>query len=216
VYNGDGAWTSEVANLESILTSHGQSYQEVTSAQLVALTQDQLGQFGTIVWPGGDGTSMLNSVDGNTRIRIRSAVLDQGVGYVGFCAGAFLGVSPAPAAGQPPGYFSLIPAPVLDYYYLENQGVSYAMTLETFADGSQHNIVWYGGPVTPNIAGGVVAKYPTGDPAVTEAFSGKGLVVVSGVHPASPDLGIGSTAGDFDVAWSLMNAAITQKLLPAF
>ena len=217
VYNGDGAWTSEVANLESVLKSHSLSYQEVTSAQLAALTQDEMGQFGTIIWPGGSGTSMLNSLSGATRIKIRSAVIDQGVSFVGFCAGAFLAVSPAPAAGQAPGYLSLISAPVLDYYYLENQGVTDAMTLESFADGTQHDLVWYGGPVTLNIAGGVVAKYPTGDPAITEAFSGNGFVIISGVHPASPNLGIGDTDGiDLDVAYSLINAALTRTPLRAF
>jgi glutamine amidotransferase-like uncharacterized protein len=217
VYNGSGAWTSEVANLESVLKSHGLTYKEVTSAQLGAMTQDELGQYGTLVWPGGSGSSMLSSLSGATRTRIRSAVIDQGVSFVGFCAGAFLAVSPAPAAGSEPGYLSLLSAPVLDYYYLENQGVSYAMTMETFADGSQHDLVWYGGPVTLDLPGGVVARYPTGDPAITEAFSGKGFVIISGVHPASPNLGIGDTDGvDWDVAFSLINAAVTQTPLPAF
>src|SRR4051812_38995165 len=161
------------------------------------------------VWPGGSGTQMLNSLSGETRKRIRSAVIDYGVSYLGFCAGAFLGVSPAPSGTNAPAYLSLIPAPVLDYYYLENQGVTYAMTMQTFADGSQHDIVWYGGPVTPNLTGGVVSRYPTGEPSITQAREGAGFVIVSGGHPASPNLGIGDKDGvDLDVVWMLIDAAL--------
>ena len=107
-------------------------------------------------------------------------------------------------------------ASVLDYYYLENQGTAYAMTLESFADGSTHNIVWYG---VQSLLASQEEWWPSTRPEIPQSpkhSPGKGLVMISGVHPASPDLGIGSTAGHFDVAWALMNAAITQKLLPAF
>ncbi|HUP55853.1 MAG TPA: BPL-N domain-containing protein [Bdellovibrionota bacterium] len=217
LFNGSGAWTSEVANLKTVLSSHGLSYKEVTSAQVSAMTVDEMASYGMFVWPGGSGTQMLSSLNGETRKRIRSAVVDRGVGFVGFCAGAFLAVSPAPSGTSAPAYFSLIPAPILDYYYLENQGVTWDMTTYTFADGSRKDIVWYGGPVTPDIQGGVVAKYPTGEPAITQFRSGKGFVIVSGGHPASPDLGIGDTDGvDLDIAWLLLNATLSGKPLPAF
>ena len=217
IFNGDGAWSSEAVNLEGILKSHGLTYSAVSSAQIDAMTDAQFATYGMFVWPGGSGSQQLSSLTDAARTRIRNAVVDTGLGFVGFCAGAFLAVSPAPASGQAPSWLSLIPQNYLNYYYLENQGVTAAMTLETFADGTQHDLVWYGGPVTPNIAGGIVAKYPTGEPAISETKSGNGFVIVSGVHPASPALGIGDTDGlDFDVAWSLLHATLTQTPLPAF
>jgi glutamine amidotransferase-like uncharacterized protein len=219
IYNGTGAWTDEVASLENIISSHGLGYEEVTEQQVNSMTADQFAQYGMMIWPGGSGTMILDAINDSARILIMDAVIDQGVGYLGFCAGAFLAVSPAPSAGQPPEYFSVWPGSILNYYYLENQGVDEAMTLDSFPEGSQRNILWYGGPVTPNQANGVVAKYPTGDPAITETRSGNGFVIVSGVHPAAPLADIapfGGTATDFDVAWSLIQATLNAAPLPTF
>jgi glutamine amidotransferase-like uncharacterized protein len=219
IYNGAGAWTDEVGALESVMKSHGVSYTEVTSAQVNALTADQLAQFTLMVWPGGSGSQMLNSINDAARTRLMNAVRQQGVSYLGFCAGAFLAVSPAPSGTNAPAYFSMIQLPILDYYYLENQGTGDALTLESFADGRQREILWAGGPVTPSISGGVIAKYPTGDPAMTETKAGNGFVIVSGVHPAAPLVDIrqfGATYDDYDIAWELIQAGLTATPLAAF
>jgi glutamine amidotransferase-like uncharacterized protein len=219
IYDGNGAWTDEVGGIESILSSHGVSYQTATSAQLNSMTSADFSPFTLIIWPGGDGSAMLNSLSGTTRTTIMNAVRQQGMSYLGFCAGAFMAVSPAPSAGAAPAFLSIIQAPELDYYYLENQGISYTMTMESFADGTQRSILWAGGPVTPNISGGVIAKYSTGDPAMTESMEGNGFVIVSGVHPAAPlaDIrSLGATSDDYDIAWELIQAALTRSPLPAF
>ena len=223
VFNGVGAWQDEVTSLESILTSHGANYQEVNSAQLDAMSVDEIAKFGLMIFPGGAGGTMAAGVSAATHANLREAVQVRGVSYIGFCAGSFVAVAPAPAAGQDVSYgFGVVAGPELGYYMLENQGVTAAMTLESFADGTTRDLVWYGGPITPNSPKGVIAKYPTGDPAISEMWSGNGFVILSGVHPAAPQstrtaFGMTDTDGlDFDLAWTLLSAALNQTVLPAF
>jgi glutamine amidotransferase-like uncharacterized protein len=223
LFTGSGTWGTEVTNLENILTSNGASYQSVSSAQLDAMSVDDIAQFGVMVFPGGAGGTEAGGLSAQTHANLRAAVQQRGVSYVGFCAGSFIAQAPAPAAGQDVSYgLGVVAGPVLDYYYLENQGTDIAMTLESFPDGSTADILWYGGPVTPNVAGGVIAKYPDGNPAMTQLWSGNGLVILSGPHPTANQatlsaLGMTSTDGIHqDIAWKLINAALHQQPMPAF
>lgn len=223
LFTGDGTWATEVTNLEGIFAANGATYQEVTSAQLNAMTESQLAQFGTLLFPGGDGSTEANSLTAATHELLRTVVQQDGVGYVGFCAGAFIAVAPTPAAGQDVTYgLGIENGALLGYYYLENQGTDIAMTLESFPDGSTKDLLYYGGPVFPNTAGTVVAKYPDGNSAISEMFSGNGYVVLSAVHPTATlttlsDLGVTSTDGIHqDLAWKLIYAAMHQQPLPTF
>jgi glutamine amidotransferase-like uncharacterized protein len=221
IFNGSGTWAAEVSSLQNILSSHGASFQLVNSAQLEAMNVDDLAKF--LVFPGGAGGTEAGSVSAAVHAHLRTAVQQRGVSYLGFCAGTFIAQAPAPSGSGDVSYgFGVVAGPVLDYYYLENQGTDIAMTLETFADGTKADILWYGGPVTPNTPGGVIAKYPDGNPAMTELWSGLGLVILSGPHPTATQstlnaLGMASTDGVHpDIAWKLLNAAIHSQPLPAF
>lgn len=224
LFAGDGTWGVEVSSLESILKSHNSTYKKVTSAQLDALSLDELAQFGVLIFPGGSGGSQADSLSSATHARLRAAVQERGVSYIGFCAGAFIAVAPAPAPGRDVSYgLGIVPGEVLEYYYLEYQiNPDIAMTLATFADGSTHDLLWYGGPVTPNTPGGVIAKYPNGDPAISQTFSGKGFVIISGPHPAAPQsvrnsYGLDDSDGtDFELTWKLISSAMRQQPLQAF
>jgi glutamine amidotransferase-like uncharacterized protein len=173
-----------------------------------------------MVFPGGEGGTEAGSVSAQTHANLRAAVQQYGVSYIGFCAGSFIAVAPAPAAGQDVSYgFGVVNGPLLNYYELENQGVDYQSTTESFPDGSTMPILWYGGPVTPDL--GVIAKYPTGDPAISEMWSGNGFVVLSGVHPTMTTadldgLGVTPDTDDTAFAWELFNAALNQQPLATF
>lgn len=230
VYNGTGAWSAEIPGIEKVLSDNGASYDAVSSSQLNAMTLDEIAQYGTIIWPGGYGNIQTNSIDSATRAKLRQAVQERGVSWVGFCAGAFVAVSPAPPLGQDPVYgFSIVNAPQMKYYYLEDEFVKqgresqdWSMTLETFADGSKRDLLWYGGPVTPSAPNTVVAKYPNGDAAISQVWSGNGLVILSAVHPAAPasvasSFGLNDSDGtDYELAWKIIAAAIKQKDLRTF
>jgi hypothetical protein len=209
-----------VGDVEALLTAHGATYQEVTSAQLDAMSAQDMAQFGVIYIPGGEGGTEAAGTSSATHANLRAAVQQLGVSYVGFCAGAFVAVAPAPAPGGDVSYgFGVVDGPVLDYYTGPGSDQTYAQTLESYPDGSSENILWYGGPVTPTT--GVVAKYPTGDPAISQIQSGNGLVLIGGVHPdlsqSSLDaLGVTPDTPAQDIAWAILNAAITRQPLPTF
>jgi glutamine amidotransferase-like uncharacterized protein len=221
LFDGSGVWTPEVASLEDILDSHGATYVKVDSATLDAMTLDELSAFGVLIFPGGSGGTQADSLTAETHARLRAAVQVRGISYVGFCAGAYIAAAPAPGPGQDVSYgLGVVNGPLLADYFLANQGVDYGMTLESFPDGSTEDLLWYGGPVTPDQ--GVVARYPDGNPAISEMWSGKGFVVLSGPHPtASQSIldGLGMSSNDgvhLDLAWKLIAAALDQQPLPTF
>jgi hypothetical protein len=220
VFTGDGTWGTEIADLEALLGTHGVTYQEATSAQLDAMSAQDMAAFGVIYIPGGEGGTEAGNTLPQTHANLRTAVQQLGVSYVGFCAGAFVAVAPAPTGGGDVSYgFGVVDGPVLDYYTGPGTDQTYEQTLESYPDGTSENILWYGGPVTPPV--GVIARYPTGDPAISEMWSGKGLVLIGGVHPdlsqASLDaLGVSPDTPAQDIAWKMFQAALTQQPLPTF
>lgn len=223
LFTGPGTWSSEISSLENILTSHGATFQAIGATELNAMTVDQIAQYGLLIFPGGEGGTEAGALSAETHAHLREAVQSRGVSYLGFCAGAFIAVAPAPQGNQDVSYgLGVVNGPLLQYYYLESQGIDIAMTEESFADGAQADLLWYGGPVTPNTPGGVIAKYPTGDPAISEMKSGNGFVILSAVHPTATqtllnELGMTSTDGTHtDIAWNLIHGALYQAPLPAF
>ena len=184
------------------------------------MTVSQLTQFGMLIFPGGEGSTEADSVSAQTHANLRQAVQQYGVSYLGFCAGSFIAVAPAPASGQDVSYgLGIVNAPLLNEYAGPGTDADYEMTAQSFPNGSTQEILWYGGPITPNT--GVVAKYPTGDPSISEMWSGNGYVILSGGHPTVPQsvldsLGVTPDAPDQTLAWQLMNAALHQQPMPTF
>jgi glutamine amidotransferase-like uncharacterized protein len=223
LFNGDGVWASEEKSIKSMLLSHNATFEEVDSEELDAMSLEDITKFGLLIFPGGSGGTQSRSVSAATHARLREAVQKRGVSYIGFCAGAFIAVAPAPAPGKDVSYgFGVVDGPELEYYYLENKGVNAAMTKLKLADGTSKDILWYGGPITPKTQGGVIAKYPDGNPAITQLWSGSGFVILSGVHPTATQnmltsLGVKSSDGiHLDFAWTLIDSALHQASLPAF
>ena len=220
IFTGSGTWGTEIGDAEALFNANGITFQEVNSAQLDAMAPADMAKFGIMFMPGGAGGTEAGSVSAQTHANLRTAVQSLGLGYVGFCAGAFVAAAPAPTGGGDVSYgFGVVNAPVMDYYTGPGTSAAYEETLDTFADGHTENMLWYGGPVTPNT--GVIAKYPTGDPAVSEMWSGAGFVIVAGTHPdlsASSLSGLGASPATSaqDTALKIFNAAIHQQPLPTF
>ena len=223
LFVGTGTWSDEVSSLKNILSTNGATFQAVSSAQLNQMTSAQLVKFGMILFPGGSGGTQADGLTAQTHARLRDAVQKAGVGYFGICAGAFIAAAPAPSPGGDVSYgLGVVDGPVLDYYYLENQGTDVAMTLLDYADGSTDDVLWYGGPMTQEIAGGVIARYPDRSPAISQMASGNGFVILSGPHPTATQamlssLGVSSSDGlHLDLTWNLISAVLNQAPLPAF
>ena len=199
------------------------SYEEVDSKGLDEMPLDQLTSFGALVVPGGYAPTITASLSAQTHAKLREAVQVRGMSYLGFCAGAWLAVAPAPAAGQDVAYgVGLVDGPVLQENYLEKQGLEFKIVQAEFPGGAKRDLLWYGGPITPEAPGGVVARYPDGTAAITQVHSGQGFVTLSGLHPtATPAiLGVlGLSDPDAvapDLSWQLLDSTLRQSPLPTY
>jgi glutamine amidotransferase-like uncharacterized protein len=223
IFDGDSIWSSEVDSLATTLQSHQVSYIEVDSKGLDQMSLDQLSSFSLLIVPGGYAPTITASLSAQTHARLREAVQVRGMSYLGFCAGAWLAVAPAPASGQDVVYgVGLVDGPVLQENYLEKQGLEFKIVPADFPGGAKRDLLWYGGPVTPETPGGVVARYPDGTAAITQVRSGQGFVTLSGLHPtATPAiLGVlGLSDPDAvapDLSWQLLDSSLRQSPLPAY
>lgn len=221
LFNGVGISTSDWQTTEQIIKGEGLSYKLVNSAQLNAMSLDEMASFGMMLFPGGYGNQITNGLTADTRVRVRQAVRERGVSFLGICAGAWVTVGPDPGTKAASYGFAIVTGSILDLYLPGGYEPTAAMVDTTFADGDVRDLVWWGGPITPEWSDGVVARYETGDPAISQTWAGKGFVVVSGPHPEAPQ-GWRSTAGndtdglDYDIAVDLINAALRRQPLPVF
>lgn len=216
IFNGSGTSASDTQSIVGLVAAHGWSYQVVTSAQLETMSVTDIAQYRLIIWPGGDSNVMTSGLTAATRGRVRSAVVNYGVNYVGFCAGAWMAVGPTPSASGPIWGLSIEPGDYLKIYHPNGTLPTAAMVKTTFASGSTRDLVWWGGPYLWSTAGTVIARYPDGSAAITQADAGKGFVVLSGLHPEAPQdwrtgAGLVDSDGlDLDVAWSLIQSAANR------
>ncbi len=222
IYNGVATAFGDVESIIKILNSKGITYQDVSSRELDRMSIEDLSQFGMIVWPGGYAGQMSGSLEPSTRQRIRQAVHERGVGFVGICAGAFIAVSPEALKGAdgPEWGLSLLNSETLPYYHLENEGIEYALVDLNLSVGTLRGVVWWGGPTLPELPHGVIARYSdTHEPAVVQTYAGLGNVILSGPHPEAPrswrsKLGLGNSDGlDHEFAGHLFKAALGQENL---
>ena len=223
LFNGTGISTSDWESFQSILQGMNLTVKVVNSAELEAMTINDLKTYGLIIVPGGHGGTMSDNLDQATKIRVRQAVRDYGVSYLGICAGAWVAVgSEASGDGNSSYGFPVIAGTHLANWWPNgNTSTVAAVVPVTFADGTSRQLVWWGGPSTPDWTGGVVARYSNGKAAISEAWSGNGFVVLSGPHPEAPQ-GWRATAGtdsdglDYDIAKELITAALNRKPLPTY
>lgn len=223
LFAGSGTWAPEVESLKGLLDEKGVSFDVVDQGDLNEMSLDELAQYGAFVWPGGNGQGQMDGLSKAARIRIRQAVQERGVGWIGFCAGSFVAAAPKPAPDEIPEYgLGIVEGPVMDYYYLEYElSPDFAIVPHKLANGEKRDLVWYGGPVVPETKAGVIARYPNGQASISQTWSGNGFVIMSAVHPAAPayvrdTFGVRDSDGtDHEFAWQLIQAVLKQKELPA-
>jgi len=188
------------------------TYDLVGSSTLNSMSAEDMRKYGTWIWPGGYAGQMSASLTRATRDRIQLSVIQDGVSFVGFCAGAFIAVSPDTTWG-----FSLIDRPTLPYYYLEDIGVSASMVGIDGWNGQSRNLLWWGGPkLTGFSEEETLARYSqTQEPAITQSQLPSGAkVILAGPHPEAPEswrtkLGLRDSDGmDQDIALEMFQRAL--------
>jgi hypothetical protein len=215
IYAGDSTAYGDPEAILEIAEAHDLKAETVSSTELDAMSLDQLADYGAIVWPGGYAGQMSSSLNRSTRDRVRAAVRERGVGFVGFCAGAFIAVSPDTTWG-----LSLVVEETLPYYFLEDEGIDSSMVRVDLLDESRQ-LVWWGGPKLPEWPKGIIARYNAdGSVAIGQTWAGNGLVVLAGPHPEAPQdwrdkLSLSDSDGlDQELAWKMIEGALKGQPLP--
>jgi hypothetical protein len=212
LFNGTGTSSSDVTAVENVITNAGYSYNTANSSQLDGMTQAQLAVYKLFVVPGGNSITIGRNLTSKATNNVRNAVAQDGLHYLGFCAGAFFG-----------GYSMYNGVDLTSGVWFSKYADSKSKDALwiSFPAQAHLDIYWQGGPDLSQW-GYVVGKYPNGHPAIVEGHWGNGFVLLSGVHPEAPaSWRYGMTFGtsvDVDLAYArtLVKAAFTGTMLPHF
>jgi glutamine amidotransferase-like uncharacterized protein len=181
LFTGNGTSAGDVVAVERILEDNHLEYSTATSRQLNGMSASRLGAYRLMVVPGGNFIDMAGSLARSTTANIHDAV-QGGLNYLGICAGAFL-------AGDGRGYYNsvnLTSGVRFGFYSAETRGIRKAAVAIAGVNAPPVEHYWEDGPELTGW-GAVVGTYPEGAPAIVEGTSGKGWVILTGVHPEAPE-----------------------------
>ncbi|MEA2164845.1 MAG: hypothetical protein QOK37_2972 [Thermoanaerobaculia bacterium] len=179
LFNGTGTSPNDVAAIETILEARHLDYATVNSEQLNGMSEPQLLAHRLLVVPGGNFLTMGSSLTPRTAATLHRAV-QRGLNYLGICAGGFL------AGHGSYNSLNLTSGVRFGFYSAEDRGIRKAAVTITSIGAPPLQHYWEDGPQFTGW-GAVVGKYPDGTPAIVEGMSGKGLVILSGVHAEAPE-----------------------------
>lgn len=213
LFNGTGTSANDVSAIETILKDKNLEYSKVKSPQLNGMSESQLMTYRLMIVPGGDFIAMGNSLTPGATTNIHNAV-QGGLSYLGICGGGFLAARAS--------YKSLNLTGVRFHFYAaENRGIRKAAVPIATVDAPTLEHYWEDGPEFTGW-GAVVGKYPDGTSAIVEGTSGKGWVILSGVHPEAPEGWrrglVFTTPARVDNAYAgkLIDASLNRTWLPHY
>jgi glutamine amidotransferase-like uncharacterized protein len=179
------------------------------------MSQSALASYRLFIVPGGDSVKIGKNLSSKATTNVHNAVSQNGLNYLGFCAGGFFGgFSKYNGLNLTSGVWYSFFA---DYY----KGIHKEAVSISFPSQKNLDIYWQNGPDLSGW-GSVVGKYPNGRPALTEGHWGKGFVLLTGVHPEAPAswrYGMKfNTPLDVDLAYAatLVTAALNGTMLPHY
>jgi glutamine amidotransferase-like uncharacterized protein len=178
LFNGAGTSAEDVAAVEAVLNDNGLEYATANSWKLNSMSAAQLRAYRLMIIPGGNFLAIGDGLTSSTTARIHNAV-QGGLNYMGICAGAFL------AGHGRYNSLNLTSGVRFGFYADESRGIRKAAVAITGIGAPALEHYWEDGPQLTGW-GDVVGKYPDGTPAIVEGSSGKGWVVLTGVHPEAP------------------------------
>ena len=214
LFRGTGTSANDVAAIETILKKRQLEYSTVDSQQLDGMSQSQLLAHRLLIVPGGDFIEIGSGLTPGTTANVRQAV-EAGLNYLGICAGGLL------AGAGPHNNLNLTAGVKFDFYSDVNQGIHKNAVAISYVDTPPLEHYWEDGPQFTGW-GDVVGKYPDGTPAIAQGTSGKGWVILCGVHPEAPEnwrTGMNFTTPasvNHAYADTLIDAALHRKSLPHY
>jgi glutamine amidotransferase-like uncharacterized protein len=211
LFNGTGTSANDVAAVETVVSDNHLSYATANSSELNDMSEAQLTAYRLLIVPGGNFITIGNNLRSSTTANIHNAV-QNGLSYLGICAGGFLAGSNG---------LNLASGVQFGFYADEDRGVRKTAVAIAVAGAPTLDHYWEDGPQFAGW-GAVVGKYPNGTPAIVEGTSGKGWVILSGVHPEAPASwrhGMTFTTPvsvDNAYAGTLIHAALNRTQLPHY
>lgn len=211
LFTGTGTSSGDVSAVKTILGDLKLSYATASSSQLNGMSESALKAYKLILFPGGNAITIGKNLHSTTKTNVHNAVVNDGVHYLGICAGAFF------ADSSSYGYLNLTGV-LFDYYEDYYDGIHKNAVEVSQPSGTKLDQYWQDGPEL-NGWGNIVGKYPDGTAAIVEGYAGKGWVILSGIHaeaPASWRTGMTfttSVATDNAYAETLVNAALNGTSL---
>ena len=178
LFNGAGTSANDVAAVEAILNDNHLDYATANSSELNGMSASQLMAYRLLIVPGGNFIAIGDGLTSSTTANIHNAV-QGGLNYLGICAGAFL------AGKGPYKSLNLTSGVQFHFYADESRGIRKAAVAIAAVRTPTLEHYWEDGPQLTGW-GDVVGKYPDGTPAIVEGTSGKGWVILTGVHPEAP------------------------------
>jgi glutamine amidotransferase-like uncharacterized protein len=214
LFNGTGTSANDVKAVEVILKDMHLAYATVNSRQMNRMSVSQLAPYRLLIIPGGNYITMGNSLTRGTTTNIHDAI-QGGLNYLGICAGGLL------AGNASCNNLNMASGVRFGFYAVVNQGVHKAAVVISATNAPSLEHYWEDGPQFTGW-GTIVGKYPDGTPAVVQGSSGKGWVILCGVHPEAPDnwrRGMSFTTpaiGANAYARTLIDAAFHSTSLPHY
>ena len=212
VYKGPGACDGcdRAAYQIALKAGFDPTYVSETQLNAASTEEDKAELFRDVaVWlqPGGKSSIAMTSMTSELISTVKKYI-EQGVGYVGFCAGAFSStrlVGTTDISG-----FNFMPGKTILYSAVEDAAAIIPITW----NGEVRHIYWEGGPYMTELPPGkaeAIAFYPNGQVATSRSKYGKGRVFVTGAHPEATkawrrDYGLDDPDGDdHDLAIEMVN-----------
>jgi hypothetical protein len=132
------------------------------------------------VWiqPGGYAGQAMNAMSPKLKTALKTFIQNGG-GYVGYCAGAFVATSKVGTTSV--NGLNIFPGGTKLY----GKGVDLK---KVSWNGSERYLYWEGGPYLRNLPSTVekIASYSNGAVAAARTAFGKGRVFITGLHPEAP------------------------------
>jgi glutamine amidotransferase-like uncharacterized protein len=179
LFKGTGTSPNDVKAVEAVLKDSHLKYATVNSHQLNGMSESQLMAYRLMIIPGGNYITIGNSLRPDTTTNIHNAV-QGGLNYLGICAGGLL------AGNAACNSLNLTSGVRFGFYAEVNRGVHKAAVAIAGVGSPTLEHYWEDGPQFTGW-GAVVGNYPDGTPAIVQGTSGKGWVILCGVHPEAPE-----------------------------
>ena len=214
LFNGTGT-DDDVSAVEAVLNTLKLSYATANSSQLNAMTETKLKAYKLFIVPGGNSITIGDNLSKTTTAMVRATVQNDGLHYLGFCAGGFFG------SYQTANGLDLTSGTWFNVWPNFGKGTGKEAVEISFPKQSKLDMYWHDGPETSGW-GYIVAKYPDGTAAIAEGAYGKGFAIMSGVHPEAPASWrtcctfTTPLATDLAYAATLVTAALNGTLLPHY